>query len=240
MEIHAGRPACEQPCRDQQRVQSHSHPVGHRPRPGSHTEGVPELVSEEQHPQREQENVPRDVVSTHQPRSAPPVGGHLIQTGLGTLQQRLSEQRWMRPGRDRRPHLAILRGDVEYAAVWQRQHALAARRDEHTIHDRWAEEPRREREPRGRRCDPLCPACVCAGGGRARGPEEEMCGGCPGPGPFDEVDVENIGFRGKVVGAVEWVGQVGNERVRSVEIGAVDGRIDGPDEDEGGEGDKGG
>lgn len=47
------------------------------------------------------------------------------------------------------------------------------------------------------------------------GEEESGCGPCPYF--LDKVDVEDVGFRGKVVGVAEWVGEVRYEGVGGVE-----------------------
>ena len=137
-------------------------------------------------------------------------------------------------GDGREPDLgeAVVVRDGEGGAGGECDGAFAPREHNEPLDERGPKEPAREREPGEGGQDPLDYAGQGLGASRAGEPEEEKGKGGPAPGAFDEPDIEDVGFAGKVVGFVEGVGEVGEERVGGVEVGVVLDGVDGAEEED--------
>ena len=138
----------------------------------------------------------------------------------------------MRDGRERDFGETVFVRDDKGAARGECDGAFAAREHDEPFDERGPKEPAREREPGEGGEGPLEYAVQGLGAARAGEPEEEKGKGGPAPGAFNEPDIEDVRFAGKVVGFVEGVGEVGEERVGGVEEGAVLDGVDGAKEED--------
>ena len=136
----------------------------------------------------------------------------------------------MRERREARFGEAVLGWDDKGGARGERDGAFAPREEDEPLDERGAKEPTREREPGEGGDGPLEYAREGLDTPCASEPEEEEGKGRPSPGAFDEPDVEEVGFVGKVVGLLKRVGEVGNEWVGCVEVGVVLDGVDGAEE----------
>lgn len=219
MEIHARRPQRKQP--NGQETHGRHHPPRMHPRPRHGTQRRRQLVREKQDGHGQQEHVSRHVMPPAQSRYRTPraLGEH----------QRGCEQPWVRGGRELDFGEAVVVWDGKGGPRGECDGAFAAREEDDAF-DQWgAKEPAREREPSEGGEDPLAYAREGLRAARAGEPEEEKGKGGPTPSAFDEPDIEEVGFIGKVVSFVEGVRQVCEEGVRGVEVSVV---LDGIDSSE--------
>ena len=111
MEVHTRRPDPEQPHRNHHGGESNSKTVSHRPHLLPDAERCAQLVREEQHTQRQQKDMPGDIMPTHQPRACTPFHAEPC-----LLEERGGEEARMRRRRDSGVGVTVLRRHGEDVA----------------------------------------------------------------------------------------------------------------------------